>query len=169
VEARAIFGDSELVRLRADFHERFEAFRPRLLAICRLTVGPADAEDVVQEAYLRASERLHQLRDPALLEAWLFRIALNQARSIRRAPSRRQLRLNDQEPAAGHEPPDLAVREAVDRLPVRQRAVVILHYVYGYKLAEVADLVGISEVNARTLLFRARRNLRTSLEKNDDQ
>jgi RNA polymerase sigma-70 factor (ECF subfamily) len=142
-----------------EFHERFEAARPRLLGICRAVVGSLDAEDLVQETYLRGLERVGQLRDPQLFEAWLARIALNEARSL----LRRQKRERDRLPALaleqrGHG--DRELLQLVEALPLRQRACVALYYGYGYRLSEIARLLGISEINARTVLFRARRQLR---------
>lgn len=49
---------------------RFEAVRPRLTAVCTAVVGADEAEDRVQETFLRARDRLHQLRDPDLFDAW---------------------------------------------------------------------------------------------------
>jgi DNA-directed RNA polymerase specialized sigma24 family protein len=81
--------------LRRDFHERFMAARPMLLGICRSVVGLDEAEDLVQETYRRAMDRLGQLRDPSLFEAWPARIALNEARTFwrrcKRSPRRPSL------------------------------------------------------------------------------
>ena len=60
-----------------DLEAAFERARPRLLAISRGLVGAGGAEDVVQDTYLVARERIGQLRDPAAVEAWLARIAIH--------------------------------------------------------------------------------------------
>jgi len=72
----AASGDTARAELVRDFEARFEQLRPRLTAVCATMAGVDDAPDLVHEAYLRASERLHQLRDPALFDAWVVRIAL---------------------------------------------------------------------------------------------
>lgn len=143
-----------------EFHERFEAVRPRLLGICRAVVGPVDAEDLVQETYIRAVERVSQLRDSRLFEAWLARIALNEARSLVRRKVRDRERLPSLAPPETTHGSDRELLQLVEGLPLRQRACVALYYGYGYRLAEIARLLGISEINARTVLFRARRQLR---------
>lgn len=144
-----------------EFDERFEAARSRLLAICRLVAGLDNADDLVQETYIRGSQRIGQLRDPKLFEAWLARIALNLARTHVRRQGRTEFGSAVQETASAG--PDSGLRDLVEQLPTRER-VVVLHYGYGYRLIEVAALMGISTINARTIAFRARRRLRKQLE-----
>lgn len=149
--------------IHATFDTRFEAVRDRLSAVCAAIVGRHDADDLVHETYLRALDRLHQLRDAALFDPWVVRIALNEARGLYRRNRRARERIAETRPrqAAG---PDAGLRELVERLPPRERAVVVLHYAYGYRLTEISRLLGLSEINVRTLAFRARRRLRTQLE-----
>lgn len=164
MEVAAVRQPDATQALRADFDERFEEVRRRLTAVCIALAGVDDAPDLVQETYLRASGRLHQLRDPSLFDAWVVRIAINEAKGLRRRARREQdglPRIHRTNSAPG---PDTALRELVERLPPRQRAVIVLHYAYGYRLGEVATLLGLSEINVRTLAFRARRALRTQLE-----
>ncbi len=150
--------------LRSEFDDRFEGVRGRLKAVCIALAGADDAPDLVQETYLRASDRLHQLRDPSLFDAWVVRIAMNEARSLTRRARRERERLLGVYSAERAAAPDTALRELVERLPPRHRAVIVLHYAYGYRLGEVATLLGLSTINVRTLAFRARRTLRSQLE-----
>lgn len=151
-------------QLRAEFDERFEGVRSRLMAVCVALAGADDAPDLVQETFLRANDRLHQLRDPSLFDAWVVRIAMNEAKGLTRRARRERARLAGIQPADRALSPDTALRELVELLPLRQRAVIVLHYAYGYRLGEVATLLGLSEINVRTLAFRARRTLRHQLE-----
>lgn len=167
MEVVAIRGKASADELDDDFHERFEAVRQRLTVICRTVVGEDDADDVVQETYLRARDRIGQLRNPDAFEAWLVRIALNQARSVVRRRSRHQQPLGEIDPPSPARGRDVALLELVDSLPLRERMAVVLYYGYGYGLAEVAALMGISHINARTVLFRARRRLRKAWEASD--
>lgn len=162
----AATSDKEHVEaLRDEFDARFAALRPRLLAICRPLVGDDEAEDIVQETYLRGKERLGQLRDPDLLEGWLVRIALNEGYSLHRQRRRWPQPLLDPERYRDSQPArDAALLDLVDRLPVRERMCVVLHYGHGYRMHEVAALLGISSINARTVLFRARRRLKRALQ-----
>ncbi len=152
-----------LDHLTAEFEDRFERLRPRLMAVCTAVAGADDAPDLVHETYLRASDRLRQLRDPALFDAWVTRIALNEAKSVLRGRQRRASR--ELSMVSGRmASPDVGLRQLVEQLPPRERAVIVLHYAYGYRLREIARLLDLSEINVRTLAFRARRRLRAQLE-----
>lgn len=151
-------------QLRAEFDDRFENVRRRLTAVCVALAGADDAPDLVQETYLRATDRLHQLREPSLFDAWVVRIAMNEAKGLTRRARRERELLPGIGPTQRAATPDTALRELVERLPPRHRAVIVLHYAYGYRLGEVATLLGLSEINVRTLAFRARRTLRNQLE-----
>lgn len=169
MEVAAIRSREASKEVDSAFHDRFEAARPRLLAICRTVVGPDDAEDVAQETYLRASERIGQLRSPMAFDAWLVRIALNEARSVARRRARHHQPLGDADPPSLVRDRDLALLQLVNQLPVRERMAIVLFYGYGYNARDVARLLGISHINARTVLFRARRRLRKEWEASDDR
>ena len=160
VAARSRFEDEPR---RQEFDDRFEAARPRLTAICRAVAGADDGPDLVHETYLRAWQRIGQLRDPDRFEAWLVRIALNEAKGLHRRHRAEQARL----PKLVTSPPatpDAGLRDVVAALAPRERAVIVLHYAYGYRMGEIARLLGLTEINVRTLAFRARRRLRAQLE-----
>ncbi len=144
------------------FDERFAGLRPHLVAVCRSLVGD-DAEDVVQDTYLRARARLHQLRKPASLEAWLTAVAVRECYGRRR----RRQRLADLLGAIrAAQPPesDPDLRALVEALPFRDRTVVVLHYGHGLSLEEIAGLLGSKPATIRSVLFRARGRLRAQLE-----
>ena len=145
---------------------RFEAVRGRLTAVCTAVVGADEAEDLVQETFLRARDRIHQLRDGELFDAWVVRIALNEALTV----ARRRKRLRERLPrlvAQAPAPRDVGLRELVERLQPRPRAVIVLRYAYGLSTAEVARYLNTSEANVRVLSFRARRHLQSQLEEAD--
>lgn len=159
IEGTVTEATPSLAGTETDFDARFGSARARLLRICAGLVGADEAEDVVQDLYLRARSRQGQLRDPSLFEAWLARAAINLCFNRHRSTRRFMASLPDvwRRPRAAE--PDLGLRELVERLPTRERAVVVLHYGHGYRLEEIAALVGTTPVNARTILFRARRRL----------
>jgi RNA polymerase sigma factor (sigma-70 family) len=154
-------------RSDVDLDSAFAAARPRLLRIAASLVGADGAEDVVQDTYITARGRISQLRDPAAIEAWLARIAVHRSFRIRRRGKRLQ-ELLQAVPVPRWSPPPvgrLELHELVEALPARERAVVVLQHGYGYSLAEVAELVGISHANARKISSRTRaRLLRAWLE-----
>lgn len=148
-------------RSDVDLDSAFASARPRLLRIATSLVGPDTAEDVVHDTYLTARARVSQLRDPAALEAWLARICVHRSFRIKRRGRRLQELLavipfaRTTPPASGR----LELQELVEGLPPRERAVVVLQHGYGYTLAEVAELVGISHANARQISSRTRARL----------
>lgn len=148
-----------------EYDARFALARERLLRICTGLVGQDVAEDVVHDAYVRGRDRRRQLRDPDLFDAWIARIAINLCHNRHRAGGRlRELlpRLVRRSPADAQR--DVGLRELIERLPPRERTLVVLHYGHGYRFEEIAAMAGLSAVNVRTIVFRARRRLRGHLE-----
>ncbi len=154
-----------LLDVRTTFAERVAVARPRVTAVVARLVGD-DAEDVVQEATLRAFLSLSQLRDPERFEAWLCGIALNVAKMrLRRAAMhvRAVGALAVAEVDGGERELLDAVRDALELLPPGQRDAVLLHYVDGLSCDEVAALVGSTPGAVRVRLHRARAQLRREL------
>ena len=128
---------------------------------------PADAEDVAQEAFVAALEHLDDCREPARFSGWLVRIVRNRALN---ALEKRKLRdpVDDvREIATAAHVGDVVLRAhllaALAKLPEVQREIVLLHDLGGWTHAELADALGLSEVNCRQHLFAARRALRAAL------
>jgi RNA polymerase sigma-70 factor (ECF subfamily) len=146
---------------------RFPEIRERLVQICRSVAGDA-SEDAVQEAYLIARTTIGQLRDPGAIDGWLTTIAIR--RCIDR--HRRDRRFYERLPALFHRQQrettrDLALTELIEKLPVRQRVVIVLHYGHGYPLPEVAQILGLSHTNVRSIVLRARRRLYAAWQEAD--
>ena len=145
----------------------FDEHHARLYRLAlRLTWGDDDARDLVQECFLRAlSRRIPD--DPRIAERWLVRVLVNLCRDRGRCRAVRQA--YDRDASAEtlvpvHDPVvHAAVRAAVLALPVRQRAVIVLHEIEGMKLREVAEVLGIAAVTARWHLHAALRTLRKEL------
>jgi RNA polymerase sigma-70 factor (ECF subfamily) len=128
-------------------------------------VGPSDAPDVVSDAVVRclANDRWLEVRDP---RPYLYRAVLNQARQSHRGALRRVARESRLAPSeATVELPDVRpeVLEAVARLSLRQRAVIVLTYWEDLDPAQVATRLQIGEGSVRRHLARARARLREEL------
>lgn len=138
--------------------------RARAEALVARVVGE-EAEDVVQEALLRAYLALPQLREPSRFGAWLCGIALNVAKMrVRRRALEAGLALEQPLDETVEERAMLAiVRDAVEVLPLRMREVVLLHYVEDLSCEEVAAILGTSPGAVRVRLHRAREQLREEL------
>jgi RNA polymerase sigma factor (sigma-70 family) len=123
-----------------------------------------DAEDAVQETMELAWRSWSDLRDPSKRSAWLRQICVRRAiRSRRRLLPR--LWLADAIDVRGEAPedPDLDLDRGYRRLTRQQRAVITLHYEYGYSLDECAALIGCQPGTARSHLARALASLRKEL------
>jgi RNA polymerase sigma-70 factor (ECF subfamily) len=128
-----------------------------------------DAEDVCQDAFVKALERLDDCRKPDRFAAWLLQIVRNQARNLlnyRRVRAAKPLELvsaaSSADPTRDTERGELRgqLEAALGELTEMQRQVVLLHDLEGYKHREIADALGLSEVASRQHLFAARARLR---------
>ncbi|WP_130869380.1 RNA polymerase sigma factor [Intestinimonas massiliensis (ex Afouda et al. 2020)] len=124
---------------------------------------PHEAEDVVQEAFLRLWEKAPEFESPAHERAWLLKVAVNGCKSRLRSPwHRRTAPLLDSYPAA--DPEEQAVLEVIQSLPPKDRTVLHLYYYEGYQTAEIAAMTGWREGTVRSRLARARDRLRQLLK-----
>jgi RNA polymerase sigma-70 factor (ECF subfamily) len=139
----------------------------------RLTGDEEDARDVVQEAYLRAFRGLKRFRGDAQFSTWMYRITANcAATQLGRRSKHRHVELDESvsvadldpqiDPAARADANELRERlsEALEHLPPRLRAVVVLRDIYDLPHEAIAAELGISESAAKVRLHRARKKLR---------
>ncbi|MFG2099955.1 RNA polymerase sigma factor [Micromonospora echinaurantiaca] len=130
----------------------------------------ADAQDVVQEAYAKAWQHWQKLSTYADPEAWVrmvaWRLAANRWRSARRRMSA-WVRHGTPPQTPGPGPDRVAIMAALQQLPVKQRQVVVLHYLYGYPVAEIAESTGMPVGSVKAYLHRARARLVVSLGEED--
>jgi RNA polymerase sigma-70 factor (ECF subfamily) len=167
--------DAELARrvLRQgsekDFRILYRRHTPALYQfVLRLLGGvERDAEDIVQDTWIRAVEGLPRFRWEASFRTWLLGIGLNRTReTLRRASRSREDGAQEEiEPAAP--PPRIAERldleEAIRQLPAGYREVLLLHDVHGYTHEEIARDLEITAGTSRSQLHFARRALRRHL------
>lgn len=160
-----------------DFEAQVAPYRQELKSLCyRMSGSVHDAEDLLQDALLRAWSGRDDFKGDASLRTWLYRITMNVCLS---ALERRRARSLPQqlgppgdedspmEPAletawltpAPHEDIALAFLAALQLLPARQRAVVILHDVLGWRAAECAELLDVTVAAVNSALQRARETL----------
>jgi RNA polymerase sigma-70 factor (ECF subfamily) len=161
-----------------------ERCRRRIWAHCyRMTGRRSDADELSQEAMARAIERAASLADPAAVEGWLFRIAttvcLDHLRRIKRVHKVTDLvdpilfdGFHDASPTVEgatlrREDVRLAVVAALQHLPPRQRAALLLHDVCGLSLQEVAEAMGSNDNAVKAALHRARDGLERARGRSD--
>jgi RNA polymerase sigma-70 factor (ECF subfamily) len=131
------------------------------LAYSRLR-SEADAEDCVQEVYLKLLRYQPVFRDAEHEKAWLIRATMNQVADMRRARSRQNLPLDEARAICAAEKPDLL--SCVRALPDKYALVIHLHYYEGYKLSEIAKLLALPAATVGTRLARGRARLKQMLE-----
>jgi len=126
---------------------------------------PMDAEDAVQETFLRYLDRLGTFQDAEHEKAWLLTVTTNQCRDVLRARSRHPQVALDRVPEEGYQPQDRAIWEALMALPEKYREVLVLHAVEGYQVGEIAKIIGKTPLAVKMRLSRGRKLLEESLGK----
>jgi RNA polymerase sigma-70 factor, ECF subfamily len=154
----------------AAFRVLYRRHTPAVYQFALRLVGgdEADAEDVVQDAWLRAMRALAGFRWKATFRTWLTGITLNRAREIRRKRGRSP---EDGQPdalalaavPAARHGDRLDLERAIAALPAGYRTVLVLHDVEGFTHEEIAERLGITSGGSKSQLFKARAKLRTLL------
>jgi RNA polymerase sigma-70 factor (ECF subfamily) len=168
--------DEEIVRrVLGGETELFEAivrrYNQRLFRAARAILRDDEmAEDVMQEAYLRAFTKLDQFAGQAKFSTWLTKIAVYDALGrLRRMKSQEELpesmhNSDNPERAAYGRELESAIEQAVDALPPMYRSVFVLRQLEEMSVAETAECLGVTEESVKTRLHRARALLRGHLE-----
>lgn len=147
---------------KKQYEDEVERLAPSLRRIAYSIVhNEHDAQDAVQQALLAVWAR-RECVEFARLKPYLTRAVMNACRDIQRA---RQKAIPMKEmPEVSYQPPDGVLADAVERLPEELRLPLLLHYMEGYKLAEIAGALGQSLPQVTSRLFRARKRLKRMLE-----
>ncbi len=162
-----------MIRARQGDTTAFERLALRhmtdLYRMATAIVGAADARDVTQETLIAAWRELPRLRDPERFVPWLRRILMNRCRNQLRSRSRRPAQ-NLLETALAHRSEladadrHLVVEDALGVLPMAQRAVIVLHYLVGLPLREVAETLRVPEGTVKSRLNAGLAALRVHLQ-----
>ena len=163
---RAVAGNVEA------FEELYRVNVGRVYALCLRMVGdPTLAEELAQEAFVRAWQKLGSFRGASAFSTWLHRVTVNVVLGHRRSTARREARVR----AVGDElPHDIAgpeagtaesidLERAISSLPDGARTVFVLHDVEGFRHQDVSRLMGIAVGTSKAQLHRARKMLRKAL------
>ena len=144
-------------------------YSPMLLRLAASRLPVADAEDAVQEAFLRLLTAAPSFRDAGHEKAWLIRTTLQRSCALRRNAERKNLPLEDGALTADESPDERfqELREAVRNLPQKYAAVIHLYYYEGYSIKEIAELLGLPAPTVGTRLARGRDRLRQMLKEDD--
>ena len=140
---------------QALFDRVYETYGPALYRFCLLQMkNPADAEDVLQDVFVKRLYQAPKFKSPEHERSWLYQVALNLCRDEWRRHRRSELPLP---------PEELSLLDQVSNLPEKQRTVLHLHYYQGYNLQEIARLLGVTVPAVKMRLKRGREALRKEL------
>ena len=157
IVARDLKGDERAFALIADHYGGL------LLRTAYLIVHDEDtAKDILQETLILAWRNLQSVREPRYLRAWLLKITVNQSISFKRQFSRRTALLREQilqyaidatihqaDTQRGHTEESLDLAQAIQKLPLNQRVVLILFYYHKMTMPEISGMLGVAENTLR--------------------
>jgi RNA polymerase sigma-70 factor (ECF subfamily) len=156
------------------FERLIDRYRPGLHALCFDRTGDFHtAEDLAQDAVLRAHQHLHTLSDDHAFAAWLRRIALNCCRAWQQRPWPETVEIDPEncpQPTqdvlfeAMRRDAAREVRAAIAKLPENNRIALLMHYIRANSYREIAEFLGVPETTVVGRLHRARGRLRSLLE-----
>jgi RNA polymerase sigma-70 factor (ECF subfamily) len=146
----------------------------RMKNIARNLLGnPIDAEDAVQETFLKVQRGIATFRGQSSFVTWTFRILINTCYDARRSRMRKkevtsegteESPVPEQRAPGAHPSLRLALERALANLTRHQRDVFLLYEVEGFRHAEIAGMLEITETASKNTLFQAKKNLRVMLE-----
>lgn len=152
---------------RVAMGELYEAHARRVYTVVRRLVGDDHlAEDLSQEAWVRAFEKLHLFRGEAAFGTWIYRLATNVALNrLRRSSKRGHVEKSADMPTVAKAPDDAVVNRrvlsaAMDRLPPGYRRVLVLHDIEGWTHEEIAETLSCSPGTSKSQLHKARARMR---------
>jgi RNA polymerase sigma-70 factor (ECF subfamily) len=155
-----------LARIEADFAAFYRRELGPMVALATAIAGPDRAEDLAQEAMLRAHRRWSEISGYDKPGAWLRRVTTNLAISARRRGARERLALVrlSARPSADAPPPEVDQFWSLVRgLPPQQAAAVALYYLHDLSVADLAESLGCAEGTAKAHLHKARATLAARL------
>jgi len=165
---------------RRAFERLYRAQVDRVFSLCvRMSGSRERAEELTQDVFVRAWEKLPQFRGESAFGTWIHRVAVNVVLNDRKTAGRERSRAapdagedegeDPEEQYGGTAPPSHADRmdleAAIAKLPPGARKVFVLHDVEGYKHEEIAEMLGVTTGGTKAQLHRARRLLREALER----
>jgi RNA polymerase sigma-70 factor, ECF subfamily len=153
------------------FERLYRRHVTRIHNLVRRMHGPDDADEVTQDVFVRAWEKLGTYRGEAAFSTWLHRLAVNVVLGRREERGRRRSRFSDDEVLVDSAPARRATPEesmdldvAVSKLPTGAREVFVLHDVEGYRHEEIGEMLGLATGTSKSQLHRARMALRAWLD-----
>jgi RNA polymerase sigma-70 factor, ECF subfamily len=149
---------------REAFGRLYERFGPMVHGVLLARVPYADVDDLVQDVFLAAFQRLSTLRAPAAFGSWLAAIARNRAVDYHRRPATEPITGDVPDAAVRPDSEALAALAAIQALPPAYRETLVLRLVEGMSGDEIARRTGLTPASVRVNLHRGMKRLREALE-----
>lgn len=150
---------------KEDLSRKYDLYGDMLFRLCMvLLCRKEDAEDVVQETFIKYLQKHPGFQSSEHEKAWFIRVATNASRDRRRSSFFRTSVSLDEISEYSDTQEQLQVLEELMRLPSRYKTVLYLHYIEGYRLKEIANIMGMTEGAVKTSLFRGRERLKMELK-----
>lgn len=124
-----------------------------------------DAEDAIQETFIRYMTKAPLFRDSDHEKAWLIKVVTNVSRNMLRLRNRQNLHSTQELQSIGIDEESRGIFELIMQLPPKYRVVLDLYYIEGYKAREISAIVGITQVAVRKRLQYARTLLKNEMER----
>lgn len=154
----------------AAFERVYRRHAARIHTLCRRMLSPEEADDLTQDVFIRAWQKLALFRGDSAFGTWLYRLAVNLILARRQTYAARRSRFGGGDPdliplAARSDRPDLRLDfdAAIQTLPRGAREVFVMHDVEGYTHEEIAGLLNVTAGTSKSQLHRARMSLRQYL------
>ncbi len=126
--------------------------------------NPQDVQDVLQEVMLKVLQKMPEFHDSEHEKAWLLRVTINLCKDMLRFRFRHQYIQIDELEIEAVDTDDRQLLREIIQLPPRWRIVLLLHYVEGYSLKEIADILSVSENAVKKRMQRAKARLKKKLQ-----
>ena len=128
--------------------------------------NPQDVQDVLQEVMLKVLQKMPEFHDSEHEKAWLLRVTINLCKDMLRFRFRHHYIQIDELEIEAVDTDDRQLLQEIIHLPPRWRIVLLLHYVEGYSLKEIADILSVSENAVKKRMQRAKAGLKKKLQEN---
>ena len=151
--------------IEEDVRKAVLKYSDMLYKICIVILcNEQDAQDAIQDTFCRYMEKKPDFRNEEHEKAWLIRVATNISRDMIRFRIRHPKICIDELECSRVAPEQKETLKELLELPVKQKMVIYLHYVEGYQIKEIADILGITEGAVKMRLQRGRELMRLSLK-----
>ncbi len=146
--------------------EKYDLYGNMLFKLCMVILcNKEDAEDVVQDTFAKYLQKHPDFRGAEHEKAWFIKVATNGSRDKRRYRFFKKTVCLDEIEAYAQTPEQSQVLEQLMALSPKYKTILYLHYIEGYKIKEIADILGMKDTTVKVALYRGREQLKMELRK----